>query len=143
MDEKIAEMEKLKTRLEVASVCVPDEVQFIEPGKLNDWLPNENGTLLTLYLRSEVVDILQTPMEQGVYDHLREHLDMRIGQTLLGHVVHSHSKGRRQKPNESAGLRSRTTAPEILMKRLAVEALSGGPGDGESRQAVQILQWMQ
>ncbi|KAJ8961019.1 hypothetical protein NQ317_009071 [Molorchus minor] len=91
-----------------------------------------SATALTLALRGDATDILQTlsSTEQADYEQLIKHLEMRYGQTNLEHVYHSQLlKNRYQKPSEtlkefqvdiSRLVRLAYPAtPEAVMERLA------------------------
>ncbi|KAJ8981425.1 hypothetical protein NQ317_015627 [Molorchus minor] len=122
--------------------------QFEAAAKTNDWSMDEKATALTLALRGDATDILQTlsSAEQTDYDQLIKHLEMRYGQTNLEHVYHSQLKNRYQKPSEtlkefqvdiSRLVRLAYPAtPEAVMERLAVQAFLDGLRDGETRQAL-------
>ncbi|KAJ8951545.1 hypothetical protein NQ318_020418 [Aromia moschata] len=71
--------------------------------KANGWSLAEKATALTLALRGDATDILQTLSleEQEDYHQLVRHLEMRYGQSHLEHVYHSQLKNRYQKSNES------------------------------------------
>ncbi|KAJ8974853.1 hypothetical protein NQ317_016688 [Molorchus minor] len=77
--------------------------QFEAAAKTNDWSMDEKATALTLALRGDATDILQTlsSAEQADYEQLIKHLEMRYGQTNLEHVYHSQLKNRYQKPSET------------------------------------------
>lgn len=47
LGEKIAELEKLNSKLEVASACVPDEAKFMEPGGFRIKRPQFDGNQLS------------------------------------------------------------------------------------------------
>ncbi|KAJ8955655.1 hypothetical protein NQ317_004479 [Molorchus minor] len=122
--------------------------QFEAAAKTNDWSMDEKATALTLALRGDATDILQTlsSAEQADYEQLIKHLEMRYGQTNLEHVYHSQLKNRYQKPSET--LRefqvdisrlvrlAYPATPEAVMERLAVQAFLDGLRDGETRQAL-------
>ena len=103
---------------------------------------------MTVALRGDATDILQTlsPSEQGDYQQLVRHLEMRYGQAHLEHVYHSQLKNRIQKANESLQEFEADVArlvrlaypapPENVMERLAVQAFSDGLRDNETRQAL-------
>ncbi|KAJ8976640.1 hypothetical protein NQ317_011148, partial [Molorchus minor] len=122
--------------------------QFEAAAKTNDWSMDEKATALTLALRGDATDILQTlsSAEQADYEQLIKHLEMRYGQTNLEHVYHSQLKNRYQKPSEtlkefqvdiSRLVRLAYPAtPEAVMERLAVQAFLDGLRDGETRQAL-------
>ncbi|KAJ8980348.1 hypothetical protein NQ317_019235 [Molorchus minor] len=122
--------------------------QFEAAAKTNDWSMDEKATALTLALRGDATDILQTlsSTEQADYEQLIKHLEMRYGQTNLEHVYHSQLKNRYQKPSEtlkefqvdiSRLVRLAYPAtPEAVMERLAVQAFLDGLRDGETRQAL-------
>ncbi|KAJ8981830.1 hypothetical protein NQ317_004780, partial [Molorchus minor] len=122
--------------------------QFKAAAKTNDWSMDEKATALTLALRGDATDILQTlsSAEQADYEQLIKHLEMRYGQTNLEHVYHSQLKNRYQKPSEtlkefqvdiSRLVRLAYPAtPEAVMERLAVQAFLDGLRDGETRQAL-------
>ncbi|KAJ8958604.1 hypothetical protein NQ318_016325, partial [Aromia moschata] len=77
--------------------------QFEAAARANGWSLAEKATALTLALRGDVTDILQTLSleEQDDYHQLVKHLEMRYGQSHLEHVYHSQLKNRCQKNNES------------------------------------------
>ncbi|KAJ8947791.1 hypothetical protein NQ318_019463 [Aromia moschata] len=77
--------------------------QFEAAAKANGWSLAEKATALTLALRGDATDILQTLSleEQESYHQLVRHLEMRYGQSHLEHVYHSQLKNRYQKSNES------------------------------------------
>ncbi|KAJ8975990.1 hypothetical protein NQ317_016236 [Molorchus minor] len=122
--------------------------QFKAAAKTNDWSMDEKATALTLALRGDATDILQTlpSAEQADYEQLIKHLEMRYGQTNLEYVYHSQLKNRYQKPSEtlkefqvdiSRLVRLAYPAtPEAVMERLAVQAFLDGLRDGETRQAL-------
>ncbi|KAJ8948273.1 hypothetical protein NQ318_020758 [Aromia moschata] len=109
---------------------------------------NEKATALTLALRGDATDILQTLSlkEQEDYHQLVRHLEMRYGQSHLEHVYHSQLKNRYQKSNESlqefeADIArlvrlAYSSTPENVMERLAVQAFLDGLRDTETRQAL-------
>ncbi|KAJ8934085.1 hypothetical protein NQ318_008343 [Aromia moschata] len=77
--------------------------QFEAAARANGWSLAEKATALTLALRGDATDILQTLSleEQDDYHQLVKHLEMRYGQSHLEHVYHSQLKNRYQKSNES------------------------------------------
>ncbi|KAJ8980001.1 hypothetical protein NQ317_016664 [Molorchus minor] len=97
--------------------------QFEAAAKTNDWSMDEKATALTLALRGDATDILQTlsSAEQADYEQLIKHLEMRYGQTNLEYVYHSQLKNRYQKPSETLK---------------GVSGFSGRTSDGETRQAL-------
>ncbi|KAJ8948302.1 hypothetical protein NQ318_020789 [Aromia moschata] len=116
--------------------------------KANGWSLAEKATALTLALRGDATDILQTLSleEQEDYHQLVRHLEMRYGQSHLEHVYHSQLKNRYQKSNESlqefeADIArlvrlAYSSTPENGMERLAVQAYLDGLRDTETRQAL-------
>ncbi|KAJ8936593.1 hypothetical protein NQ318_016887 [Aromia moschata] len=122
--------------------------QFEAAAKANGWSLAEKATALTLALRGDATDILQTLSleEQEDYHQLVRHLEMRYGQSHLEHVYHSQLKNRYQKSNESlqefevdiARLvrLAYSSTPENVMERLAVQAFLDGLRDTETRQAL-------
>ena len=122
--------------------------QFEAAARANGWTIAEKATALTVALRGDATDILQTlsPSEQGDYQQLVRHLEMRYGQAHLEHVYHSQLKNRIQKSNESLQEFEADVArlvrlaypatPENVMERLAVQAFSDGLRDNETRQAL-------
>ncbi|KAJ8946378.1 hypothetical protein NQ318_011784 [Aromia moschata] len=110
----------------------------------------EKATALTLALRGDATDILQTLSleEQEDYHQLVRHLEMRYGQSHLEHVYHSQLKNRYQKSNESlqefeADIArlvrlAYSSTPENVMERLAVQAFLDGLRDIETRQALTL-----
>ncbi|KAJ8948860.1 hypothetical protein NQ318_013513, partial [Aromia moschata] len=73
--------------------------QFEAAARANDWSLAEKATALTLALRGDATDILQTLSleEQDDYHQLVKHLEMRYGQSHLEHVYHSQLKNRCQR----------------------------------------------
>ncbi|CAH0546374.1 unnamed protein product [Brassicogethes aeneus] len=124
--------------------------QFEAAAKANGWLPEEKATALTLALRGDATDILQTlsPNEQEDYEALVKHLELRYGQTHLEHVYHSQLKNRCQKSNETLQEFEADIArlvrlaypatPTTVMERLAVQAFLDGLRDNETRQALTL-----
>ncbi|KAJ8973815.1 hypothetical protein NQ317_011987 [Molorchus minor] len=87
----------------------------------NDWSMDEKATALTLALRGDATDILQTlsSAEQADYEQLIKHLEMRYG----GYV-------------SASSPRLSIATPEAVMECLAVQAFLDGLRDGETRQAL-------
>ncbi|KAJ8937208.1 hypothetical protein NQ318_006629 [Aromia moschata] len=124
--------------------------QFEAAAKANGWSLAEKATALTLALRGDATDILQTLSleEQEDYHQLVRHLEMRYGQSHLEHVYHSQLKNRYQKSNESlqefeADIArlvrlAYSSTPENVMERLAVQAFLDGLRDIETRQALTL-----
>ncbi|KAJ8956804.1 hypothetical protein NQ318_014218 [Aromia moschata] len=124
--------------------------QFEAAAKANGWSLAEKATALTLALRGDATDILQTLSleEQDDYHQLVKHLEMRYGQSHLEHVYHSQLKNRYQKSNESlqefeADIArlvrlAYSSTPENVMERLAVQAFLDGLRDTETRQALTL-----
>ncbi|KAJ8958303.1 hypothetical protein NQ318_017449 [Aromia moschata] len=124
--------------------------QFEAAAKANCWSLAEKATALTLALRGDATDILQTLSleEQEDYHQLVRHLEMRYGQSHLEHVYHSQLKNRYQKSNESlqefeADIArlvrlAYSSTPENVMERLAVQAFLDGLRDTETRQALTL-----
>ncbi|KAJ8947677.1 hypothetical protein NQ318_009561 [Aromia moschata] len=124
--------------------------QFEAAEKANGWSLAEKATALTLALRGDATDILQTLSleEQEDYHQLVRHLEMRYGQSHLEHVYHSQLKNRYQKSNESlqefeADIArlvrlAYSSTPENVMERLAVQAFLDGLRDTETRQALTL-----
>ncbi|KAJ8963216.1 hypothetical protein NQ318_018682 [Aromia moschata] len=124
--------------------------QFEAAAKANGWSLAEKATALTLALRGDATDILQTLSleEQEDYHQLVRHLEMRYGQSHLEHVYHSQLKNRYQKSNESlqefeADIArlvrlAYSSTPENVMERLAVQAFLDGLRDTETRQALTL-----
>ncbi|KAJ8934486.1 hypothetical protein NQ318_016488 [Aromia moschata] len=124
--------------------------QFEAAAKANGWSLAEKATALTLALRGDATDILQTLSleEQEDYHQLVRHLEMRYGQSHLEHVYHSQLKNRYQKNNESlqefeADIArlvrlAYSSTPENVMERLAVQAFLDGLRDTETRQALTL-----
>ncbi|KAJ8949007.1 hypothetical protein NQ318_005181 [Aromia moschata] len=122
--------------------------QFEAAAKANGWSLAEKATALTLALRGDATDILQTLSleEQEDYHQLVRHLEMRYGQSHLEHVYHSQLKNRYQKSNESlqefeADIArlvrlAYSSTSENVMERLAVQAFLDGLRDTETRQAL-------
>ncbi|KAJ8935729.1 hypothetical protein NQ318_010579 [Aromia moschata] len=122
--------------------------QFEAAAKANGWSLAEKATALTLALRGDATDILQTLSleEQEDYHQLVRHLEMRYGQSHLEHVYHSQLKNRYQKSNESlqefeADIArlvrlAYSSTPENVMELLAVQAFLDGLRDTEIRQAL-------
>ena len=122
--------------------------QFEAAARANRWSHTEKALALTLALRGEATDILQTlnSQEQEDYDLLVKHLELRYGQTHLEHVYHSQLKNRNQRANESLQEFEADVArlvrlaypatPENVMERLAVQAFLDGLRDHEMRQAL-------
>ncbi|KAJ8937347.1 hypothetical protein NQ318_003621 [Aromia moschata] len=108
--------------------------QFEAAARANGWSLAEKATALTLALRGDATDILQTLSleEQDDYHQLVRHLEMRYGQSHLEHVYHSQLKNRYQKSNESlqefeADIArlvrlAYSSTPENVIERLAVQA---------------------
>ncbi|KAJ8941472.1 hypothetical protein NQ318_015951 [Aromia moschata] len=124
--------------------------QFEAAARANDWSLAEKATALTLALRGDTTDILQTLSleEQDDYHQLVKHLEMRYGQSHLEHVYHSQLKNRYQKSNESlqefeADIArlvrlAYSSTPENVMEQLAVQAFLDGLRDTETRQALTL-----
>ncbi|KAJ8936892.1 hypothetical protein NQ318_010919, partial [Aromia moschata] len=124
--------------------------QFEAAAKANGWSLADKATALTLALRGDATDILQTLSleEQEDYHQLVRHLEMRYGQSHLEHVYHSQLKNRYQKSNESlqefeADIArlvrlAYSSTPENVMERLAVQAFLDGLRDTETRQALTL-----
>ncbi|KAJ8957284.1 hypothetical protein NQ318_007848 [Aromia moschata] len=124
--------------------------QFEAAAKANGWSLAEKATALTLALRGDATDILQTLSleEQEDYHQLVRHLEMRYGQSHLEHVYHSQLKNRYQKTSESlqefeADIArlvrlAYSSTPENVMERLAVQAFLDGLRDTETRQALTL-----
>ncbi|KAJ8960511.1 hypothetical protein NQ318_013795 [Aromia moschata] len=124
--------------------------QFEAAARANGWSLAEKATALTLALRGDATDILQTLslVEQDDYHQLVKHLEMRYGQSHLEHVYHSQLKNRYQKSNESlqefeADIArlvrlAYSSTPENVMERLAVQAFLDGLRDTETRQALTL-----
>ncbi|KAJ8941415.1 hypothetical protein NQ318_010165 [Aromia moschata] len=124
--------------------------QFEAAARANSWSLAEKATALTLALRGDATDILQTLSleEQEDYHQLVRHLEMRYGQSHLEHVYHSQLKNRCQKNNESlqefeADIArlvrlAYSSTPENVMERLAVQAFLDGLRDTETRQALTL-----
>ncbi|KAJ8945875.1 hypothetical protein NQ318_002715 [Aromia moschata] len=124
--------------------------QFEAAARANGWSLTEKATALTLALRGDATDILQTLSleEQDDYHQLVKHLEMRYGQSHLEHVYHSQLKNRYQKSNESlqefeADIArlvrlAYSSTPENVMERLAVQAFLDGLRDIETRQALTL-----
>ncbi|KAJ8932817.1 hypothetical protein NQ318_021241 [Aromia moschata] len=124
--------------------------QFEAAARANGWSLAEKATALTLALRGDATDILQTLSleEQDDYHQLVKHLEMRYGQSHLEHVYHSQLKNRCQKNNESlqefeADIArlvrlAYSSMPENVMERLAVQAFLDGLRDTETRQALTL-----
>ncbi|KAJ8945576.1 hypothetical protein NQ318_010433 [Aromia moschata] len=124
--------------------------QFEAAARANGWSLAEKATALTLALRGDATDILQTLSleEQDDYHQLVKHLEMRYGQSHLEHVYHSQLKNRCQKNNESlqefeADIArlvrlAYSSTPENVMERLAVQAFLDGLRATETRQALTL-----
>ncbi|KAJ8957282.1 hypothetical protein NQ318_007846, partial [Aromia moschata] len=124
--------------------------QFEAAAKANGWSLAEKATALTLALRGDATDILQTLSleEQEDYHQLVRHLEMRYGQSHLEHVYHSQLKNRYQKSSESlqefeADIArlvrlAYSSTPENVMERLSVQAFLDGLRDTETRQALTL-----
>ncbi|KAJ8949438.1 hypothetical protein NQ318_007539, partial [Aromia moschata] len=124
--------------------------QFEAAAKANGWSLADKATTLTLALRGDATDILQTLSleEQEDYHQLVRHLEMRYGQSHLEHVYHSQLKNRYQKSNESlqefeADIArlvrlAYSSTPENVMERLAVQAFLDGLRDTETCQALTL-----
>ncbi|KAJ8949261.1 hypothetical protein NQ318_022774 [Aromia moschata] len=124
--------------------------QFEAAARANGWSLAEKATALTLALRGDATDILQTLSleEQDDYHQLVKHFEMRYGQSHLEHVYHSQLKNRYQKSNESlqefeADIArlvrlAYSSTPENVMERLAVQAFLDGLRDTETRQALTL-----
>ncbi|KAG5896845.1 hypothetical protein JTB14_024184 [Gonioctena quinquepunctata] len=122
--------------------------QFEAAAKANGWNAGERAVALTLALRGEATNILQTltAQEQEDYDQLIKHLELRYGHAHLEHVYHSQLKNRCQKAGESLQEFETDIArlvrlaypaiPENVMERLAVQAFLDGLRDQETRQAL-------
>lgn len=122
--------------------------EFEAASKVNEWSSMEKAISLTLALRGDVTNILQTlsSEESEDYEQLVRQLEMRYGQTNLEHVYHSQLKNRYQKSNETLkefqGDIARLVplvypaTPERIMERLVVQAFLGGLQDSETRQAL-------
>ncbi|KAG5891947.1 hypothetical protein JTB14_002223 [Gonioctena quinquepunctata] len=115
--------------------------QFEAAAKANGWNAGERAVALTLALRGEATNILQTltAQEQEDYDQLIKHLELRYGHAHLEHVYHSQLKNRCQKSGESLQEFETDIArlvrlaypstPENVMERLAVQAFLDGLRD--------------
>ncbi|KAJ8942767.1 hypothetical protein NQ318_002927 [Aromia moschata] len=106
--------------------------QFEAAARANGWSLAEKATALTLALRGDATDILQTLSleEQDDYHQLVKHLEMRYGQSHLEHVYHSQLKNRCQKNNESL--------QEFEADIARVQAFLDGLRDTETRQALTL-----
>ncbi|KAG5896015.1 hypothetical protein JTB14_007580 [Gonioctena quinquepunctata] len=124
--------------------------QFEAAAKANGWNAGERAVALTLALRGEATNILQTltAQEQEDYDQLIKHLELRYGHAHLEHVYHSQLKNRCQKSSENLQEFEADIArlvrlaypatPENVMERLAVQAFLDGLRDQETRQALTL-----
>ncbi|KAJ8934947.1 hypothetical protein NQ318_000484 [Aromia moschata] len=116
--------------------------QFEAAAKANGWSLAEKATALTLALRGDATDILQSLSVEV------RHLEMLYGQSHLEHVYHSQLKNRYQRSNEplqesEANIArfvrlAYSSTPENVMERLAVQAFLDGLRDTETRQALTL-----
>lgn len=125
-------------------------LQFEAAAQANGWTLLEKATALTLSLRGDVTNVLQTisPADRTNYQQLIKHLDMRFGQAHLEHVYHSQLKNRYKKTNETLQEYEADIArlvrlaysgtPENVMERLAVQAFLDGLRDDDTRQALTL-----
>ncbi|XP_074041625.1 uncharacterized protein [Leptinotarsa decemlineata] len=120
--------------------------QFEVAARANGWNAGEKAVALTLALRGEARNILQTltAQEQEDYDQLIKHLELRYGHAHLEHVYHSQLKNCCQKSEDSLQEFEADIArlvflafpatPGNVMDRLAVQAFLDGLRDQKTRQ---------
>ncbi|KAJ8945291.1 hypothetical protein NQ318_002748, partial [Aromia moschata] len=128
------------SRMEISRIRMKPP-QFNAAAKANGWSLAEKATALTLALRGDATDILQTLSleEQEDYHQLVRHLEMRYGQSHLEHVYHSQLKNRYQKTDIARLVRlAYSSTPENVMERVAVQAFLDGLRDTETRQALTL-----
>lgn len=123
-------------------------VQFEAAAVANHWTTEEKATALTLSLRGDAANILQSlpPEDLHEYDKLVKCLETRFGLEHLQGLYHCQLKGRQQRPKESLQeyeldiVRLTRLAypdtPEKVLECLAVQAFADGLRDEDVKQAV-------
>ncbi|KAJ8932010.1 hypothetical protein NQ318_003806 [Aromia moschata] len=118
--------------------------------KANGWSLAEKATALTLALRGDATDILQTLSleEQEDYHQLVRHLEMRYGQShpraclplAVEEPLSESSESLQEFEADIARLvrLAYSSTPENVMERLAVQAFLDGLRDTETRQALTL-----
>ena len=77
--------------------------QFEAAAQMNNWSPEEKATALTLCLRGDATEVIQTlsTEEAGDFQKLVNRMESRYGQAHLKNAYYSQLKNRYQKSNES------------------------------------------
>lgn len=124
--------------------------QFEAAAKAHNWTLTEKATALTVSLRGEAIDILQTLKEdeQENYDQLVKRLDMRYGNAHLEQVYQTQLRNRYQSSKEKlqefeadvARLvrLAHPTAPDSVLECLATQTFIYGVRDSEIQQALRL-----
>ncbi|KAJ8945415.1 hypothetical protein NQ318_009870 [Aromia moschata] len=109
--------------------------QFEAAARANGWSLAEKATALTLALRGDATDILQTLSleEQDDYHQLVKHLEMRYA------TIKETNRCRDSGRDKARLVRlAYSSTPENVMERLAVQAFLDGLRDTETRQALTL-----
>ncbi|XP_072397444.1 uncharacterized protein [Diabrotica undecimpunctata] len=124
--------------------------QFESAARANGWSEKEKAVNLTIALRGDALDVLQTIAveETDDFEQLKKRLNMRYGHEHLEHVYQSQLKNRRQKKDEAlqeyevdiARLvrYAYPTAPEDMMEKLAVQTFIDGLRDHEMQRTLRL-----
>uniref|UniRef100_A0A6P7GJ60 Uncharacterized protein LOC114339534 n=1 Tax=Diabrotica virgifera virgifera TaxID=50390 RepID=A0A6P7GJ60_DIAVI len=124
--------------------------QFESAARANGWSEKEKAVNLTIALRGDALDVLQTIAveETDDFEQLKKRLNMRYGHEHLEHVYQSQFKNRRQKKDEAlqeyevdiARLvrYAYPTAPEDMMEKLAVQTFIDGLRDHEMQRTLRL-----
>lgn len=124
--------------------------QFEAAARTNCLTPKEKAVTLTVALRGEAMDVLQTLPEEEAenYESLVKKLEMRYGHAHLEQVYRTQIKNRRQKATESLQefevdvarlVRfAYSSAPEDVMECLAVQTFIDGARDDETQRALRL-----
>ena len=124
--------------------------QFEAAANANNWTSEVRATFLTLSLRGDAAEVLDklSKAEQGDYESLVKHLEMRYGRGHLKQVYRSQLKARRQRSNESltefefdVSRLSRLAWPDVdqdTLEQLTVDAFLDGLQDREVKVQVTL-----
>uniref|UniRef100_A0A6P7GY97 Uncharacterized protein LOC114347964 n=1 Tax=Diabrotica virgifera virgifera TaxID=50390 RepID=A0A6P7GY97_DIAVI len=120
--------------------------QFESAARANGWFEKEKAVNLTIALRGDALDVLQTIAveETDDFEQLKKRLNMRYGHEHLQHVYQSQFKNRRQKKDEYEVDIARLvryaypTAPENTMEKLAVKTFIDGLRDYEMQRTLRL-----
>ncbi|XP_050509334.1 scaffold attachment factor B1-like [Diabrotica virgifera virgifera] len=124
--------------------------QFESAARANGWSEKEKAVNLSIALRGDALDVLQTIAveETDDFEQLKKRLNMRYGHEHLEHVYQSQFKNRRQKKDEAlqeyevdiARLvrYAYPTAPEDMMEKLAVQTFIDGLRDHEMQRTLRL-----